>query len=113
MTSVRSQKSFREQQLYLPSGAKKPQGKKSIPKIRCRVFRRFSKQFSLGGLYERTRMPPPESCGDYRMLTAASVGRARAARTAAALGGILYGCGASASLASEGGASFYIPGLTL
>ena len=45
------------------------------------------------------------------MLTAASVGRARAARTAAALAGILCGCGAS--LASEGGASFYIPGLTL
>ena len=47
------------------------------------------------------------------MLNAVSVGRACATRTAAALAGVLCGCGAAAAVASEGGASFYIPGLTI
>jgi hypothetical protein len=47
------------------------------------------------------------------MLNAVSVGRACATRTAAALAGFLCSCGASGALASEGGASFYIPGLTM
>jgi hypothetical protein len=42
-----------------------------------------------------------------------SVGRACPTRTAAALAGFLCSCGASGALASEGGASFYIPGLTI
>src|SRR5829696_2029716 len=56
---------------------------------------------------------PPWASGDYLMLNAVSVGPACATRTAAALAGVLCGCGASAAVASEGGASFYIPGPTI
>jgi hypothetical protein len=47
------------------------------------------------------------------MLIAVSVGRACTARGAAALAVFVCGFGASGALASEGGASFYIPGLTI